>query len=171
MKQLTLFRILTFILVPFAALFGFMDLLFLLSALANPALLLMVFVLAAFVIYVFASLKFLNRGIDANRPCAPSLRDWIRVNAYVSLFMGGLFFLNGTSILFMSDSNLNQFIHQFLETQPNIPAMLTPAFFLTILKTMAWFMLVVSVFLLTHIIIGFRLLKLYAYLFDTGLTE
>lgn len=168
MNRLTLFRILTFALLPIAVMFGCMDILFLISALANPALLLMVFALAAFVIYTFASLRFLNRGIDPNKPCHPSLRDWIRVNAYVSLFLGALFFLNAISILGMSDASLKQFIEQFRETQPNIPAMLTPAFFLSVLKGMAWFMLVVGIVLLTHIFLNFRILKLYAYLFDTA---
>lgn len=171
MKQLTLFRILTFVLVPIAALFGLMDLLFLVSAIANPALLLMVFVLGSFVVYTFASLKFLTKGIDPNQPCNASLRDWIKVNAYVSLFMGGLFFLNATSILLMSDATLAQIIQQFRESQVNVPALLTPAFFHTLLKAMAWFMLLISMLLLTHILLNFRALKNYAHLFDRAGAE
>jgi len=166
MKQLTIFRILTFILLPIAAMFGFMDFLFLFSALANPALLLMVFVLAAFVIYTFASLKFLTKHIDIERPCSTSLRDWIRVNAFVSMFMGMLFLLNAVSILFMGDISLRQFVNQFRESQPNIPAMLTTDLFLTIMKGVAYFMFFVSVILISHILINFKIMKTYGYLFE-----
>ena len=99
-KQLTVFRILTFILLPIASLFGVMDLMILPSALANPAILLIVFVLAAFVIYTFTSLRFLTKGIDIGRPCKPSLRDWIRVNAFASSFMGIMFLMNALSVFF-----------------------------------------------------------------------
>jgi len=166
MKQLTIFRILTFTLLPIAAMFGFLDFLFLFSALANPALLLMVFVLAAFVIYTFASLKFLTKGIDVEQPCRTSLRDWIRVNAFVSLFMGIMFFLNAASILFMSDVSLRQFVNQFRESQPNIPAILTTELFISVMKAVAYFMLFVSVVLVSHILINFRILKRYGYLFE-----
>ncbi|MES2005640.1 MAG: hypothetical protein V4450_14070 [Bacteroidota bacterium] len=171
MKQLTLFRILSFVLLPIAAMFGFIDFILLLSALANPPLLLMVFLIAAFVIYTFSSLKFLSKGIDTGRPCKPSLRDWIRANAFVSVFMGVMFLLNAVSILFMSDVSLRQFIAQFRETQPNIPAMLTPELFLTILKMMAYFMLFVGAILLTHIFLNFRMLKQYGFLFDAPKSE
>ncbi len=171
MKQLTIFRILTFILLPIAAMFGFIDFLLLFSALANPALLLMVFLLAAFVMYTFASLKFLTKGIDIERPCKTSLKDWIRVNAFVSFFLGFMLLLNAVSILFMGDISLRQFIAQFRESQPNIPPMLTPELFLSILKSMAYFMLVVSILLLSHIILNFRMLKQYGYLFEVPRSE
>lgn len=171
MKQLTIFRILTFILLPIAAMFGFMDLLFLFSALANPALLLIVFVLAAFVIYTFASLKFLTMSIDVEQPCKASLRDWIRVNAFVSLFMGIMFFLNAVSIIFMGDVSLRQFVNQFRESQPNIPAMLTTELFITIMKAVAYFMLFVGVVLVSHILLNFKIMKQYGYLFEAPRPE
>jgi hypothetical protein len=166
MNQLTIFRVLTFVLIPIAAIFGFIDILFILSALANPAFLLFAFILAAFVIYTFSSLKFLTKGIDISRPCKPSLRDWIRVNAYVSTFMGVMFLMNALSIFFTSDITLRQYLSHFLETQPNVPAMLNLELFLTIMKAMAWFMLVISLVLLTHIQLNFRLLKKYRFLFE-----
>jgi hypothetical protein len=171
MKQLTIFRILTFILLPIAAMFGFIDIIFILSALANPALLLVAFILAAFVIYTFASLKFLSKGLDTGRPCNPSLRDWIRVNAFVSSFMGVMFLLNSLSVFFTSEVTLRQYLSQFLESQPNVPAMLNLELFLTIMKIMAWFMFFVSVVLLIHIRLNFRIMKKYGYLFDVPTPE
>ena len=166
MKQLTVFRILTFILLPIASLFGVMDLMILPSALANPAILLIVFVLAAFVIYTFTSLRFLTKGIDIGRPCKPSLRDWIRVNAFASSFMGIMFLMNALSVFFASDLQLRQILGQFLDTQPNVPPMLNLELFLKIMKLAAWFMLFISIVLMVHIFLNFRLLKLYRYLFE-----
>jgi hypothetical protein len=171
MKQLTIFRILTFTLLPIAAMFGFFDLILLVSALANPAFLLVVFILAAFVIYTFSSLKFLTKGIDLNGPCKPSLRDWIRVNAYVSSFMGIMFLLNALSVFFTSDITLRQYLSQFLENQPNIPPMLNIELFMRIMKMVAYFMLFLSAVLLIHIILNFRIMKQYRHLFDTAAPE
>ena len=165
MKQLTVFRILTFVLLPIAAMFGFIDIIFLISALANPGLLFVAFVIAAFVIYTFVSLKFLTRGIDIERACNPSLRDWIKVNAYVSSFLGTMFLLNALSIFFTSDVTLRQYLSQFLETVPNKPPMLNLELFLTIMKGVAYFMFFVSIILLSHILLNFRMLKQYHYLF------
>ncbi|MES2331015.1 MAG: hypothetical protein V4539_15535 [Bacteroidota bacterium] len=171
MKQLTIFRILTFILLPIAAMFGFMDILFLLSALANPALLLIAFILGAFVIYTFVSLQFLLKGIDTGRQCKPSLRDWIRVNAFVSSFMGIMFLLNALSIFFTNDLTLREYVSQFMQAQPNIPSMLNLALFMTIMKGMAWFMFFLAIFLLVHIQLNFRLLKMYGHLFNATKPE
>ncbi len=166
MKSLTPYRILTFILVPVAVLFAFMDLFLLLSALGNPAMLLFVFMFGCFVIYTFSSLKFLSKGIDPGRPVKLSLRDWIRVNAFVSTFIGTMFLLNALTIFFSSDISLRQMLSQFIENQPNAPANLSPELFLTLMKFFAWFIFIVSVILLIHIRMTFKLLKQYKHLFS-----
>lgn len=169
MKQLTIFRILTFILVPIAVLFGFMDILFVISALANPAFLLVAFIFGSFVIYTFVSLKFLTRSIDVEIPCKASLRDWIRVNAFVSLFMGTMFVMNALSIFFTSDTVLRQYLSQFLESQPNVPSILNLNLFLTIMKSVAYFMIFVGIILTVHIQMNFRIMKKFGYLFEAPL--
>jgi hypothetical protein len=50
------------------------------------------------VIYTFASFSFLKRGIEKEQHQSAKLKDWIKVNAYVSLFLCSLFFLNGTVV-------------------------------------------------------------------------
>lgn len=170
MKALTIFRILTFVLLPIAALFGVIDFFMLFSALANPAMLFVVFIMAGFVIYTFASLRFLTKGIDLNKPCKPGLKDWIKVNGYVSIFLGVSFLMNALTVFFSSEASLRQILKQFLETQPNVPAMLTPELFIYMMKIAAYFLLFVSVVVLAHIPINFRLLKQYAYLFEESKT-
>ena len=170
MKQLTLFRILTFILVPVSAMFGFMDLALLASALANPAFLIFVFVLSSFVIYTFTSFQFLTKGIDPGKPCKPALREWIRVNAFVSSFMGILFLLNAVSVFFTNDITLKVYLAKVLETQANVPPMLNIELFVKVMKLAAWFMFFISIILLVHIFLNFRIMKQYRYLFEEPLS-
>jgi len=166
MKALTIFRILTFILIPIAALFGVMDFFMLFMALANPSMLFVVFVMAGFVIYSFASLYFLTRGIDINKPCKPSLKDWIKVNGYVAAFMGLTFLTNSIGIFLLSDADLKQFLGRFLESQPTVPPTFTTELFVQAMKMAAYFLLFVGILTLVHIPLNFRLLKKYGYLFN-----
>ena len=166
MKALTIFRILTFVLLPIAVLFGVIDFFMLLAALANPAMLFIVFVMSGFVIYTFASLRFLTKGIDVNKPCKPSLKDWIKVNGYVSIFLGVSFLMNALTVFFSSEASLRQILKQFLETQSNVPPMLTPELFIYMMKIAAYFLFFISVVLLSHIPVNFRMLKQYGYLFE-----
>ncbi len=166
MKPLTLFRILTFILLPIGSLFGILVLMMLGSTLTNPAMLFPVFIFVSFVIYIFASLRFLTKVIDLNKPAKPSLRDWIRVNAAVSGFLGCMMLLNTLSIFFMSEITLREALNTILDKQPNVPAMLNLNLFIRIMKMAAWFMLFISVLVLTHIFLNLRLLKTYKFLFQ-----
>lgn len=166
MKQLTIFRILTFILLPLAAIFGVIDLVMLAIALSNPSMLFPVFTMASFVIYTFVSLRFLTKGIDIEKPCSPSLRDWIRVNAFVSALMGTMLLMNTITIFFMSDAMLRQTLEQILEKQVNVSPLINLALFVKMMKMAAWCMLFISLILLSHIFINFRLMKQFKHLFQ-----
>ena len=84
--NLKLYTVLSYILIPIALFFAFLDIALLLSSLANPSALIMVFILACLVIYIFASFKFLKAGIEKEIAQSSKLKDWIKVNAYVSFF-------------------------------------------------------------------------------------
>lgn len=166
MKQLTIFRILTFILLPIAALIAFFDFFVITVALlANPPFLLFGFLLTSFVIYVIASTMFLLKGVDTGKPCKTSLRDWIKVNSYVSSFLGIMFLLNSVSIFFLSDVALRQIVSQLMETQSTIAPMPSRDLLIAFMKGMAYFMFFMSIILLVHIQINYRLLKKHAHLF------
>ncbi len=165
MKQLTLFRFLTYILLPFASFFAFIDLIMLLSALGNPTLLFAVFLIAAFCIYVFAYIIFLKRHIDRNQHAKSSLKDWIKVNAYASLFLGFQFLISAVGIFYMGEHDLRNVVDRFLETQPNMPGEINIALFVKIMKGAAYFLFFFSIVLLVHITMGLRILKQYAFLF------
>lgn len=165
-KEQSLFRVLTFILVPFGALMGLVGLFALAMALANISALFSAFIMIAFTIYVFTSLTFLTKGIDMGRPMKHSLRDWIRVNAYVSGFMAIMSLVNVASIMIMSDASLQEFSEKFMQSQSNLPPMLNKSFFVSAIKAAAWFMGILSIILLIHIYLNFRLMKMYRNLFQ-----
>lgn len=166
MQQSTIFKILTFILVPVALLFGIMDLIMLMMALANPALLLIVFAMACFVIYVFASLRFLLQGIDNARNCSAALKDWIKVNAYGTLFIASLFLMNSTAAFFINDINLRQMLSDMMEQQPELTGKVSLDLFIKMFRVVSAIMFVISVLTIAHVLINFKLIKKYAHLFD-----
>lgn len=164
--QLKLYTVLSYILIPIALFFAFLDIALLLSSLANASVLIMVFIIACLVIYTFASFKFLKAGIEKEIAQTAKLKDWIKVNAYVSFFLCSLFFINAISVLISSDIVLLKFIDEFLESQPSIPKELTSALMLSLLKGVSVFLLITGIVGLMHIRTSLRLLKQYAYLFE-----
>jgi hypothetical protein len=171
MKQLTIYRLLTYILLPFASFFAVMDLIMLMSALGNPSLLFAVFLIAAFCIYVFASMLFMTRHIDRNQHAKPSLKDWVKVNAYASLFLGFQFLISAVGIFYMGEHDLRTVVDKFLETQPNMPSNINVTLFVQIMRGAAYFLFFFAFVLLVHITMGLRLLKQYAYLFADEVIE
>jgi hypothetical protein len=167
MNQLTVFKLISFLLVPVALLFGLMSIIIFMMALsANPALLLMAFAMACFVMYVFASLYFLMFSINNQRPCKSSLKDWIKVNAYGSLFISVLFLMNASAVFFINDINLRQIISEMMEQQPAISGKITLDVFIKMFRVVAGLMFIISALTITHILMNFKLLKRYDYLFS-----
>lgn len=166
MKQLTIYKVLTFILVPIALIIGFLDLFILIMGLSgNPAMLFIAFVMACLVIYVFATVRFLLHGIGNQRHCKPSLRDWIKVNAYGTLFIAGMFFLNSTGIFFLGDLQLQQMLTEVMDQQPELAGKISMETMLSMFKVIAIIMFIISITSIIHVQISFRLLRLYSYLF------
>lgn len=166
MKQLTIYRILSFILVPVACFIALIDLFVLLMGLSgNPAMLFIAFVMACLVIYVFASLRFLLNGIGNQRQCSTSLKDWIKVNAYGTLFIAGMFFLNSTGVFFLGDLQLQQMLTDVMEQQPELSGQISMETMVSMFKTVAVVMFIVSITAIVHVQMSFRLLRKYAYLF------
>jgi len=137
--QLKLYTVLSYILIPIALFFAFLDVLILFSSLANPSALIMVFIVACLVIYTFASFKFLKFGIEREIVQTKKLKDFIKVNAYVSFFLCSLFFVNSISVLISTNAVLLKFIDEFLNQQPNIPKEITNNLVLAILRGVSVF--------------------------------
>lgn len=160
---LVVYRLLTFILLPIAALLGFIDISFLLLAFANPAALLPVFAIACIVIYVFTSMSFLTKGIISGKQCKPSLRDWIRVNAFVSIAFSGLGIIEYITLL-NNKTVAGEVVQQALQQQ-TIPQGMNAATLEQILMKFLFYFFLFSIVLVVHILLSFRLLKQFDYLF------
>ena len=157
---------LTYLLIPFAILLGLMNLLSLAFVFVNPSVLIVVFGLTCFVLYSFSSLRFLNQVVKGGQILTTKFKDWIKVNAYVSLFLCSLFFINSISILISTNEVLSGFINEFLEQQSGFPAEITGKMILSILKGVSVFLLVTGIIGIVHIRTTLRLVKRYDYLFE-----
>jgi hypothetical protein len=164
-NNLKLYTVLSYFLIPISLFFGFLDGIFLLSAIANPSILIFVFVIACLVIYTFASFKFLKQGVEKEQEFSRRQKDWIKVNAYVSLFLCSLFFINSISILLSSDMTLLKYIDELMLQQPGLPPEATAALILSVLKVAAIFLLITGMIGLVHIRTTLRLIKQYDHLF------
>jgi hypothetical protein len=164
--QLKLYTVLSYILIPIALFFAFLDVLILFSSLANPSALIMVFIVACLVIYTFASFKFLKFGIEREIVQTKKLKDFIKVNAYVSFFLCSLFFVNSISVLISTNAVLLKFIDEFLNQQPNIPKEITNNLVLAILRGVSVFLLITGIIGIVHIRTTLRLVKAYPDLFE-----
>lgn len=164
-SALTLYRIFSYILLIIGCILGIGVLASFFMALANPALLLNVFVGAAVVMYSISSFLFLIQGIDGKKQLKPGMKDFIRVNAFVATFFCVMSIFQSVTVI-SNPALLNEAISQF--PKMNSAKELPPDFLLKILKGAMWFMLIYSIILLAHIQISFRLLKQYAHLFGAG---
>ena len=104
-------------------------------------------------------------GVNKKLPLGASIKDWIKVNAYVTLFLGFQFMLVSVSIFYMGSANLQEFAEKAMAAQPNMSSQMNSGLFLKMLKGMAYFFFFLSLALLVHISICFKLLKEYAHLF------
>ena len=149
-----------------AGFFALMLLSILPAALANPILLLPVFLLACMSLYSYTSSRFLHRGIYGGQPCKPQLRDLIRVNSFFSMGMA-VFFLMQSIMLLTNPKMVDEVVTQALDTMP-AEAQMSREGVVGILRFIEGFFLFYSIALLTHIIITYRLLKQYRQVFEPG---
>jgi len=158
--MITIYRVISYFLlfVSFFLILGVLG--FLLIALSNPALLLSVFVAAAVVLYSFSSFKFLRKGIDRQQVMKKRTKDFIKVNAYVALFFATMNVTQSIAII-MEPNLLKDAINQVSAIQKQDMGM-SEERFLSIINQLVWGILIYGVALLTHVLISFKLLKLYS---------
>ena len=163
MQKHTFYKITSYILLPVAALFGLFTLMLLFVALANPPMLLPLFVVACVVIYIITSFKFLNKGIIRNQECKPGLKDWIKVNAYVSIVFATLMLIQ-TIAAVQQPELMSKALDETLAMQPS-NQQLSKEMLMKMITGIMYIFSVVSVLLLIHIFSTLRLLKQYRHLF------
>ena len=162
--ELIIYKILSFLLLPVAAFFGLVCLLALLSALGNPSMLISVFLFACMVIYIIASFIFLTKAIDSNKHCKPVLRDLIRINGTITF----VFFLLAAISFFSVKANpalLEEGMKQWTAST-TLPQGVTVSDLQKAMASLLNFFIVLSIVLLIHIVITFRLLRKYRLAFE-----
>ena len=164
MKSLLLYRILSYALILVAGFLALMLLAVIPAALANPVLLLFVFLIACVIIYSYTSFRFLQRGIDRRMYCKPQLRDLMKVNSYFSMGIAVLFIMQ--SITLLGNPHLaDDAAAQALENMPP-EANFGKEEILKTLRFIERFFLIYGIVLLTHIFITYRYLRMFRDVFE-----
>ncbi len=164
MKSLFVYRIVSYFLLVVAVILGIAALFGLLIALANPALLISVFVVVAVVLYSISSFLFLHNGIDGKQKLKSKLHDFIKVNAYVSIVFAVMNIVQSLVVI-VDPSALTTAINDFTSAQQTKSPMPT-GLFIKIMQVAMWFLLIYAILLGYHISATFRYLKQYAAIFD-----
>lgn len=168
MAGLKIYRILTYILLPFALLLILNIAGSLVMSFGVPLLLLSNFILACLPIYIFTSSYFLLFGVFKAKNCKHSLKDWIKVNAYVAILFSVLMIMGCFAILMaINNPVLLTELMSKLNTQgmPGVTKQ-NNVQLIQLLKTSVYIMLPFSIALLAHIIFTFKAIKLYGHVFD-----
>lgn len=164
MQKHIFYRLVNIFILPVSAFIAIQVMMSLFIALANPAMLFGIFIIACVPIYAFTSNYFYNKSIRKGELCKPSLKDWIKVNAIVSIVFSVLAIFAGLGILVLleNDKALAELQEQIKATTP---AQLSMDDLRKALKFYAYFFLPFSALLLIHIIITFTLLSRYKHMF------
>ncbi len=158
-----LYRIISYLLIITAGLLGFASLFALLIALANPALLLSVFIVVAVVLYSFTSFQFLQRGIQQGNTFRPGFKDFIKVNGYVSLVFVVQIVLSFITV--QTNPQLMQEQVNQVATMQGAANPLPTGMLLKMMHYMIWALFLYALLLGYHVFTTFRLLKQNAHLF------
>jgi len=166
MKNLMpVYRVVSYVLLAAAAFLSIADLIGLLVSLANPSGFLGVFMLTGAIIYTISSFYFYNQGIQKGRVFKKSLRDWIRVNAFVSIAFA---LISGIqSGLFLSQpKHIADYYREVVRMQPSYASTgITQASFTNMFSGVLVAFVVYCILLLAHIAITFVMLKSNTQLF------
>jgi len=161
--KLTIYRIFSFLLLPMAILFSISVLIFLRAAFSNPAMLFPLFLIACIAIYSFASLNFLIKGIDGKKYLGRSSKEWLKVNAFISILFALLMIVQ--CIMFLVQPEMLQELASQAKQNAGTELKISDAAFENYLRVTSYFFLAYAIVLLVHIIISFQYIKRYNYLF------
>ncbi len=156
MWKLKTYQILSILLLPVAVLFAISGLFSLSMVVGNPSLLLPFGILSATVLYIFFSFQFLTQGILRNKPCQASLKDWIKVNAYVTLVFALMCIVQFISVN-LHPEFLDNLVDQMKSMQQKDAP--SPALFYKTLQGLLYAMLAIGLVLVGHVMLTFTLLK------------
>lgn len=163
--MLTVYRIISYLLIVVACFLSLGVIMILGAAFANPAVLLSVFLVGGVVLYSFTSFQFFSKGIRKGQPMKPGKKDFIKVNAYVALFFGVMNLIQAITLI-MTPVSIKDVVDQ-LGKMPGAGAGFSADQFYTIMQAICWFLIIYALALITHIQLTFRLLRIYASVFQS----
>lgn len=161
--RLTIYRILSFLLIPVAVIFTLCVIIMLGVALQNLAILLTMLIMACIAIYSFASLNFLIKGIDGKKHLRTRSKYLLKVTALVSaLFV--VMIISQCIILLLHPEAVQQSI---AEAMTNFKGSLqfNKVEMENYLRAICYFFVTYGIVLGVHIIFSFQNLEAYNYLF------
>jgi len=162
------YRVISYILLAIAGFFALIDLLLLLVSFANPTGFFAVFLITSVIIYTFTSFSFQREGIQKGRGLKASLRDWIRVNAFVAIFFGIMCAANFV-VLLSQPKLVEDMYSQALKMQPSYASSgVSKESFMRMFTGIMIAFIIYCLLLLAHITITFSLLKQYKHLFGAA---
>ena len=164
MFGLTIYKILSFILLPIGALLGLVGLFGIISGLGNPYLLLSSAITICTCIYIFASFLFVYNSLINNKQSNSSLKDWIKVNAYVALFISSSCIIDFVTLK-SKPSLINDFTKQMNTMTKSLPPE-AMTMMPQIINSVLYFLLVFGLILFVHITFSLSLIKTKAHLFE-----
>lgn len=138
----------------------------LLAALANPLMLISLFIFACIVIYSFVSFKFNGVTVQAKQPTKSSAKAWLNINSFIGLFFA-IQLLIGAYQIFQNPTILMQQMDIFYSQMPDIGNVKMPSKekMFQVIKIMISALSVYALILLTHIFLTYSLMKKYKQFF------
>ena len=104
--------------------------------------------------------RFLQK-MNAAQEISKSLRDWMRVNAYVCIFMSILFIMNTAVIIYLPHQQLETLLQPSIDIMGNMANGISIERLIHYMKNFSIFMLIMCILLLVHIFLNFRLQRSY----------
>jgi hypothetical protein len=154
-----IYKWLTYILSIPTAFIALFSLFGILIAIANPQMLIPVFIMVCIVLYYISSFIFLRKVLTQKLPCKKIIKDLIKINSVASLIFSVLNIVQIFSILFnptFVQTTLNTIVEQ---NQGNINNVFSKQQITTLFYTVSGLVSLFSILLIIHILIGFKLLK------------
>lgn len=171
MKQkLILYRLVTFVLLPIGGLIGLQGLFMLPVGFSYPLLLIFAFVFFAIGAYIISSFIFFVQGLQNNKSLKPGLKDFVRVNAIITIAAAGYCLFTGCVYL-GSHTMQKMMANNFPQIQKSMGGVfegMNAERYSLLIRKMAIVMAVFGVLFVYHTIVTFRLLKRYASLFGAN---
>jgi hypothetical protein len=164
MVLLNLYKVLSFILLPIGCYIALGSISAILFAIGNPALLLFLFVLTCVPIYIFTSFMFVFNGLIKSKPCKSTLKDWIKINGFISILFSAILILVFVVLINHPEVHI-QLISQINTMQKSIQSS-SPTITANQLLESAYAGIAFGIVLLVHIYLSYTFIKAKGNLFE-----